>query len=299
MNKDQCPGSTFSWRIFAIVSLCILLASSSIFAQTVYQSVDSQGNTTYSDNPGPGKTSVDLNNPNVPQNTEQNAPTNTPQNPPEIVTGGNPTPGTVVPTATTGAFPAVTVPPGVVPPAVLPPSPPQPGNPTTSTTKSNIPEANVLPSNISTPPTGSVPSIPNQTVIPGQTNPNEIRGQTSVKPQGTPQSGVSTIQANTPAVSYTATILSPEEGQTFQNSAQNIPLDVSITPPLVPGDTVAVLVDGKQVLESEASVGINIPWLERGPHSVQVVIHQKNGPGVSSNTVNFYQQRSSALLRPH
>lgn len=101
-----------------------------------------------------------------------------------------------------------------------------------------------------------------------------------------------------PPPQYTIKIVSPAPEETYQNDAQSITVTVAITPDLEPEDTVVLLVDGAEVTEPQHSTSINLPWLERGSHTVQAKIIQPKGNGALSDVVTFYQQRVSLLLPP-
>lgn len=107
------------------------------------------------------------------------------------------------------------------------------------------------------------------------------------------------VFAENPAASYSIEITNPTSEETFQNDTQSITVAVSITPALAPEDKVAVYVDGTATAEPIHATNIEIPYLERGPHTIQAKIIQKAGNGAESSTITIYQQRSSALLSHH
>lgn len=95
---------------------------------------------------------------------------------------------------------------------------------------------------------------------------------------------------------YSIQIVSPQPGETFQNSTQELPVTVQVSPPLKADDTIVILVDGQQVTEPSKETTISTPWLPRGEHTVQAKVIQKEGPGAESQAVTFFQQRSSSQL---
>lgn len=105
---------------------------------------------------------------------------------------------------------------------------------------------------------------------------------------------------------YVVTIVSPEDGATFQNDTQQVPVTFTIQPELNQSDQVALLVDGKADagstpgLSNPSRMNINISPLARGPHTLQVQIKNEDGKTILSEsaTITIYQQRPSKLLKP-
>lgn len=108
------------------------------------------------------------------------------------------------------------------------------------------------------------------------------------------------LKKHKPIPHYTIEIKSPANGQTFQNNTTSIPVTVSVDPELDvdEGDKIVLFIDGMQFGEPLASTTINTHRLDRGQHSLQAKVLQKNGPGAESPIVTIFQHRSSALLRP-
>lgn len=61
---------------------------------------------------------------------------------------------------------------------------------------------------------------------------------------------------------------------------------------------IVLYIDGMQFGDPSESTTINTHRLDRGMHTLQAKIIQKNGPGAESQIVTIFQHRSSALLRP-
>ena len=97
---------------------------------------------------------------------------------------------------------------------------------------------------------------------------------------------------------YLIRIISPEEDETFQNASQSIRVLLDVFPRLEVGDSILLYVDGKQATFPSNNTIINLPWLDRGQHSLQAIILDKYGARTESEIVNFYQQRTSRILSP-
>lgn len=98
---------------------------------------------------------------------------------------------------------------------------------------------------------------------------------------------------------YSIKITSPQPDETFQNEAQSITVTVAITPELEPEDKVVIYVDGSPAGEPIHSTNIDLPWLERGSHTLQAKIIQPKGHGAETSTIIIFQQRVSKLLPKH
>ena len=107
---------------------------------------------------------------------------------------------------------------------------------------------------------------------------------------------------------YAIAIVSPEDGATFQNDTQNVKVTFTIKPELKLGDHVSVWVDGKMDTGTSPGAGnnnpsimnINLSTLERGSHTVRVLIKNKDGKTIvgESSAITIHQQRPSKLLTP-
>ncbi len=115
-------------------------------------------------------------------------------------------------------------------------------------------------------------------------NPNNPTSTAAKKPEPIPH--------------YTIEITSPTNEQTFQSNTISIPVSVMVTPELKKGDQVVLFIDGMQFSEPGDSTTFNTHRLDRGQHTLQAKVIQKNGPGAESPLVTIFQHRSSALLRP-
>lgn len=116
------------------------------------------------------------------------------------------------------------------------------------------------------------------------------------KTVSTPPITPSTATVSKPIPQYSIKIISPQPDQTFQNAAQSITLIVAITPELADEDKVIAFVDGNAVGEPIHATDINLPWLERGSHTLQAKIIQPKGRGAETNIITIFQQRASKLL---
>jgi hypothetical protein len=104
-------------------------------------------------------------------------------------------------------------------------------------------------------------------------------------------------KAKTPP-QYTIQITDPTSEQTFQNSTQELPVTVSVTPSLEEGDQIQIYADGNPAGQPSSSTTITIPWLPRGSHTLQARVIQPAGKGAESETITIYQQRTTPLLPP-
>ncbi len=106
---------------------------------------------------------------------------------------------------------------------------------------------------------------------------------------------ISADRQSSPPV-YTINITDPTDQETFQNDAQSITVTVSVTPDLAPNDNVVILVDGSESGDPQHATSIALPYLERGPHTLQAKVIQPDGQGATSSAITIYQQRTSKLL---
>lgn len=139
----------------------------------------------------------------------------------------------------------------------------------------------------------AVPVAPNATT----TTPAATAPGNAVITDNPPKSSVTEIPVPAPIVHYTIQITDPTSEQTFQSVTDSIPVTVIVSPDLKPDDQIILIVDGVAG-EPTNTTSINLPRLNRGSHTIQAKIIQKNGPGAESQIITIYQQRASAILRP-
>jgi hypothetical protein len=119
------------------------------------------------------------------------------------------------------------------------------------------------------------------------------------------QKGPSTVPANRPAppksspqAYQSCSISEPTNDQVFTNTS-TVNAGVNATPTIRPGDTAIVTMDGQRIPGVPATGGqFTITPVDRGTHSIQVVIQDAQGnPVCQSASVTFHVQQPS-LLNP-
>lgn len=92
---------------------------------------------------------------------------------------------------------------------------------------------------------------------------------------------------------YVIVIQNPEPGATYQrNSGEEIPVAVSVSPSILPGHNVVYLLDGKA--QNGAVGSLSAEDLDRGAHRLEVKVTGVSGETLSSATVEFNIQQTSA-----
>jgi len=134
--------------------------------------------------------------------------------------------------------------------------------------------------------------------------PGEAAKQIEVPPLNSadpvaPPGAVSSMEASGESEGYSQfRITSPGNGEAIRDNAGNVNVDLSLEPPLRSGDKIDVQVDGRSVGGGK-STAITLSDMDRGTHSVQAVVKNRNGKVVArSNSVSFTLQRRSAILQP-
>lgn len=128
---------------------------------------------------------------------------------------------------------------------------------------------------------------------------HEVKELPSI-PALTPSTSLSSpAKANEPNFSYTSlSILSPSNGQIF-NVGQVGNVDVSgvLVPNLREADSLYLL-DNGAVIQEGRQTSVPLSNLDRGEHSLQFVVRDKQGKTlISSNTVTIQVQRASISNR--
>lgn len=98
----------------------------------------------------------------------------------------------------------------------------------------------------------------------------------------------------TPTTGYQQLSIASPSSQATLWYVDEVPVSVSITPPLRSGDTLTYHLDGQSIgPTSETTVTFkNIP---RGEHSVSVTLHAANGATLSASPVTFFVQQKTTL----
>lgn len=94
---------------------------------------------------------------------------------------------------------------------------------------------------------------------------------------------------------YQANISSPEHDSTIFDNNGNISVVTDITPAFEDGQTLQLLVDGTPVGEKHQSTTLLATNMDRGSHSLQVQLIDKNGKIIaSSQIITVHLRRASA-----
>ena len=104
---------------------------------------------------------------------------------------------------------------------------------------------------------------------------------------------------NEPTFSYTSlSIITPTNGQTIPTGmAGNVDISGVLSPGLREADTLILLSNGS-VLRQGRQTSFQLQNLDRGEHTLQMVVRDKDGKTlISSNPVTLYVQRASVLNR--
>ncbi len=104
-------------------------------------------------------------------------------------------------------------------------------------------------------------------------------------------------QAQTATVDYKLTITSPQNQQTFTNDITTVPVTLSLTPKLQPGDRINLVVNGQPYGEYSEGLTFTLKDFPRGAYTVNAVITNEKDPSTikaQSDTITFFQQRAIA-----
>ena len=94
---------------------------------------------------------------------------------------------------------------------------------------------------------------------------------------------------------YQASISSPEHDSTIYDNNGNISVVTAITPAFEDGQTLQLLIDGTPVGEKHQSTTLMATNIDRGSHSLQVQLIDKNGKIIaSSQIITVHLRRASA-----
>ncbi len=92
---------------------------------------------------------------------------------------------------------------------------------------------------------------------------------------------------------HNLSVVLPQQEQTIWSTDAGISVSVSINPPLQPGHTVVVTLDGSEKVRG-SSTSLTIAEVYRGTHSVSAsVIDQQGNNLISSSPVTFYLRQKS------
>lgn len=128
---------------------------------------------------------------------------------------------------------------------------------------------------------------------------HEVRELPSVPAFTAPVTAQQPSTVNEPTFSYTSlSIITPTNGQTIPTGmAGNVEISGVLSPGLREADTLILLSNGN-VLRQGRQTSFQLQNLERGEHTLQMVVRDKDGKTlISSNPVTLYVQRASVLNR--
>lgn len=99
---------------------------------------------------------------------------------------------------------------------------------------------------------------------------------------------------------YKVTILTPANDETVRNNAGLVNINAKVTPPLDQdrNDQLTIKLDGQTLGEPSTSPNFTLSEVERGTHTVQVVVVDKDKKTIkSSKTITFHLQRIAVAPR--
>jgi len=99
---------------------------------------------------------------------------------------------------------------------------------------------------------------------------------------------------------YKVTILTPANDETVRNNAGLVNINANVTPPLDQdrNDQLTIKLDGQTLGEPSTSPNFTLSEVERGTHTVQVVVVDKDKKTIkSSKTITFHLQRIAVAPR--
>ena len=128
---------------------------------------------------------------------------------------------------------------------------------------------------------------------------HEVRELPSVPAFVAPVSSQTPAAVNEPTFSYTSlSIITPTDGQTIPTGmAGNVEVSGVLSPGLREADSLLLLSNGN-VLREGRQTSFQLTNLDRGEHTLQMVVRDKDGKNlISSNPVTLFVQRASILNR--
>ncbi len=116
-------------------------------------------------------------------------------------------------------------------------------------------------------------------------------------PTGPAQPSRAPIPKSAPA--YTSCSISePSDDQMFMNTS-TVTAGVNVVPPIRPGDTAIVTLDGQRVPGVPANGGqFTISPVDRGTHSIQMTVQDSSGKTVCSSTAVTFHVNQPSLQNP-
>jgi hypothetical protein len=100
---------------------------------------------------------------------------------------------------------------------------------------------------------------------------------------------------------YKIAILSPANDQAFWENSGTVEVEIQVEPELNQnrGDLIKVMLDGKQAGDLQSNTLISLTNIERGSHSLKVVVVSSQGESLaSSEQISFQLHRRSIINQP-
>lgn len=92
-----------------------------------------------------------------------------------------------------------------------------------------------------------------------------------------------------------AVLVEPQPDATIRDNTGAVPVSVSLAPPLRPGHTLAVLVDGRTVFDRTTMTQLELGNVDRGTHQILVKVFDAAGQEViATPAVTFHLHRAIA-----
>jgi hypothetical protein len=90
-------------------------------------------------------------------------------------------------------------------------------------------------------------------------------------------------------------VVSPANDDTIRNTGGEVDVAVDLRPPLKPGDTMRLLLDGQAVMEMTGPIA-SLTGIERGTHTVVAEVVAESGKVIATtDPVTFHYHQTSAL----
>ena len=92
-------------------------------------------------------------------------------------------------------------------------------------------------------------------------------------------------------------ITEPADNSAFRDNAGQVTVKLNLEPALQEGDTVAILLDGKEIGQGKSNA-LSLSNVDRGTHTLSAMVkNTQGGTVISANPVTFTLQRTSLLQR--
>ena len=119
---------------------------------------------------------------------------------------------------------------------------------------------------------------------------------TAARPAAQPQTQSSEQQT----FSYSVVdIISPAPQETLNNVGGNLEVEVATYPPLRSSDHLDAILDGERIALGARSLTLTVPNVERGEHTLQVIVSGANGEQIKGSLpITFFVRQNSAVTPP-